>query len=1033
MMEDLREQVEHFYDWEALGRGHLIWDCPVRVEPPFAPFKRIAKISRSPIDDGRIETGFSSLFKNVFDAFRSSEPPEIDESESEDAIPESLSPVLDDETGEIVEMQVLLPEDTTVSTSLAEQFIASIEQCIHQVAFEVVATTESITVQFAVRPCDAPIVRSQIESHFPEATILEESGYLENNWNSSYDSLILELGFEREFMLPLNPVSSFKNDPLTGITGAISSLQLGEVAILQILFEPARSPWRSSIQASITDSEGQPFFSDEPAFTGHAMMKLNKSLHAVVCRVGVAGMDYDRVLQIATHVTAPLSVLDSPGGNGLIPLSNEEYDLEDHRRDVLQRKSHRSGMIWNSAELVSLVHLPNTTVQHPKLKREGQKTKCAPNITSGHPIVLGDNTHAGVTREVTLSEQHRLRHMHVIGTSGSGKSTLLFNLLAQDIQQGHGCGILDPHGDLVDQILRIIPENRVKDVILFDPSDSEYPIGLNILNAHSELEKNLLASDLVSVFKRLSTSWGDQMTIVLRNAILAILESSTGGTLSDLRRFLVEPEFRNEFLKTVEDSQVVYFWKKEFPMLSGRPQAPLLTRLNTFLGPKTIRYMVSQRENKVNFGDIMDSGKIFLAKLSQGALGEENSYLLGSLLVAKFYQIAMSRQAMDAAERRPYWLYIDEFHNFTSASMASILTGARKYGLGLTLAHQELKQIESRDANVAGSVIANPYVRMCFRLGDEDARKLSKGFSFFEEKDLQNLGVGEAICRIERSDYDFNLKVRPPNHNDGNDKNCLDLIRETTRALYAIPRKEVEEQLCKEQEDLFEEDVIPRAEAKSKHKEFKPTPRSKQTEPERTDNRSSVPVGPYPEQPDQSVKTPQESFLKPTSLPGHEETKEYLINAAEKLDYTVEREVWVLDGKGRVDLVFTRGDLKIACEIANTTTDEHEVGNIQKCLDAGFSNVVLISVHERRLKQIANLLKDQHGDFSSSVQFLFPDQLVELLGEHAKSDSKGGQIEQSKLHKQSFEFNGDGISMEGSKSQESDLINRLKKNLKKDK
>ncbi len=1031
MMEDLREQVEHFYDWEALGRGHLIWDRPVRIEPPFTSFKRISKITKPPIDDGRIETRFSSLFKNVLGAFRSSEPVEIDEYESEDSVAESLSPVLDDEASEVVELQVLLPEDTTVSTNLAEQFIASIEQCAHQVAFEVVATVECITVQFAAYPSDARIVRSQIESHFPEVTILEESGFLENAWNSSYDSLILELGLEREFMLPLNPVSSFKNDPLTGITGAISSLQLGEVAILQILFEPARHPWRSSIQTAITDSEGQPFFNDEPAFTGHAMMKLNKPLYAVVCRVGVAGMDYDRVLQIATHVTAPLSVLDSPGANGLVPLSNEEYDLENHRNDVFQRKSHRSGMIWNSAELVSLVHLPNTTVQHPKLKREGNKTKCAPGITSGHSIVLGENTHSDMTREVTLSEQHRLRHMHVIGTSGSGKSTLLFNLISQDIQQGHGCGILDPHGDLVDQILQVIPENRIKDVILFDPSDAEYPIGLNILNAHSELEKSLLASDLVSVFKRLSTSWGDQMTTVLRNAILAILESSTGGTLSDLRRFLVEPEFRAEFLKTVEDSQVVYFWKKEFPMLSGRPQAPLLTRLNTFLGPKTIRYMVSQRENKVNFGDIMDSGKIFLAKLSQGALGEENSYLLGSLLVAKFYQIAMSRQAMDATERRPYWLYIDEFHNFTSASMASILTGARKYGLGLCLAHQELKQIENRDANVAGSVVANPYVRVCFRLGDEDARKLQKGFSFFEAKDLQNLGVGEAICRIERSDYDFNLTVQSPQDDGGKGKDHEDLIRGSTRALYAIPRGEVEGQLRKEQEALLEEDETPQPELKSKHKESKTTPRTKQTEPKISDDSSSVPEEPSPKQNDQSVQTPQESSVKPTSIPSHEEIKEYLINAAEKLDYVVEREVWVLDGKGRVDLVFTRGDLKIACEIANTTTDEHEVGNIQKCLDAGFSKVVLVSVYEKRLNQISALFREKVSDTKQDVQFLSPDTFAEILQQYSKADPAGGRTEQTKPRKHKVDLMGTGQSAQELKSKEKDLIDLLKKNLRK--
>ena len=229
--------------------------------------------------------------------------------------------------------------------------------------------------------------------------------------------------------------------------------------------------------------------------------------------------------------------------------------------------------------------------------------------------------------------------------------------------------------------------------MLLDPSDEAYPVGFNILSAHSELERNLLASDLVSVFRRLSTSFGDQMTTVLGNAILAFLESSEGGTLADLRRFLVEPGFRERFLATVRDPEIVYYWQKEFPLLTGKPQGPILTRLDTFLRPKVIRHMVSQKENRLDFAAIMNGRKILLAKLSQGLIGEENSYLLGTLIVSKLNQIATSRQNMAAAERTPFYLYIDEFHNFVTPSLAAILVGARKYNLGLILAHQELQQL----------------------------------------------------------------------------------------------------------------------------------------------------------------------------------------------------------------------------------------------------------------------------------------------------------------------------------------------------
>jgi hypothetical protein len=251
-------------------------------------------------------------------------------------------------------------------------------------------------------------------------------------------------------------------------------------------------------------------------------------------------------------------------------------------------------------------------------------------------------------------------------------------MITQDIAHGEGIAVLDPHGDLIDQVVGHIPEERAADVVLFDPSDEAYPVGFNILSAHSELERNLLASDLVAVFKRLSTSWGDQMTAVFGNAILAFLESDEGGTLADLRRFLVETDFRKSFLRTVRDAEVVYYWEKEFPLLTGKPHAPILTRLDTFLRPKVVRHMVSQKRN-LDFRAIMDGRQIFLAKLSQGLIGEENSHLLGALLVSKLNQMALSRQDIHVSERKPFYVYIDEFHNFVTPSMAAILSRTRSF------------------------------------------------------------------------------------------------------------------------------------------------------------------------------------------------------------------------------------------------------------------------------------------------------------------------------------------------------------------
>jgi hypothetical protein len=261
-------------------------------------------------------------------------------------------------------------------------------------------------------------------------------------------------------------------------------------------------------------------------------------------------------------------------------------------------------------------------------------------------------------------------------------------------------------GDLVDAVLDRLPEGRVRNVVIFDPADAEWPVGFNILRAHFDIERNLLASDFVAIFERLSSSWGDQMTAVLGNAAMAFLYSAEGGTLVDLKRFLIEKGFRERLLRTVSDPEVRYFWTREFPLLRGTTQASLLTRLNGFLRHRLVRNMVSQRGERFDVARMMDEGKVVLAPLSQGLIGQENSWLLGSLLVSRSHQAALSRQAVEESRRRPFFLYLDEAHNFLTPSIAAILSGARKYGLGLVLAHQELGQFPAREDGILDAVLA---------------------------------------------------------------------------------------------------------------------------------------------------------------------------------------------------------------------------------------------------------------------------------------------------------------------------------------
>jgi len=962
--------TEQFYRWERRGRGWQVWDFPVTLEPPFVPFRfHWLPPPRAELDDGRKPTLLSRLTDRIIGALSTPES-----SPGYTDLPildlEEAQPDEDEGGGALTELRLALPQGADVAVEAAEQFLLALPRTPHPVGFEVIGTADSVVVQLSCAVVDQPIVTQQLKAYFPEAVVSVEPGYAEQVWReASGNSVVVEFGISDEFMLLLRVLKRLSVDPLTGIGAALSELESGEVGALQVLFQPVRNRWAESVLRAVLDERGSPFFLDAPEITALAKEKISRPLFACLIRVAGRSPSPGRAMLIARSVGWALNVLANPPGNRLIPLANGGYPDAIHERDLLLRQTHRSGMILSSAELASLVHPPSASVQIEKLIRTAGKTRAAPAIAAGYGYVLGTNTHAARSVEVSLSEDQRSRHLYCVGASGTGKSTLLLNLILQDLRAGQGLAVLDPHGDLVDEILQRMPAERLEDVVLLDPADADYPIGFNILSAHSELERTLLASDLVSVFRRLSTSWGDQMTSVLGNAILAILESERGGTLVDLRRFLVEAEFRKEYLKTVRDPEIVYYWQREFPLLAGKPQAPLLTRLDTFLRPKTIRYMVAQKESKLDLRHVMDGGQVFLARLSQGAIGEENAYLLGTLLVSKLQQLAMSRQELAASERRPFYLYLDEFQNFVTPSMEAILSGARKYRLGLVLAHQDLRQLQSRSPEVLNSVLSNPFARVCFRVGDHDARTLADGFWHFDAKDLQSLGTGEAIGRIERAEYDFNLKTHMLPAIDAEEGQRLrQEIVARSRERFGRPRAEVEELL--RQTGIGVE--VPTAAVVERTPEpaprQSPTPRLKPERPLTTEVRPMA------------VGVSAEVSRGGRGGSQHKYLQELVRRWAEANGWRPGVEERILDGLGSVDVALRKGDRSVACEIAVTTGSEHEVQNVQKCLAAGFERVLVVSPEKKTLNQIkalaaSSLDKEQSG----RVSYCSPEGLFELL------------------------------------------------------
>ncbi|HXT13501.1 MAG TPA: type IV secretion system DNA-binding domain-containing protein [Candidatus Angelobacter sp.] len=918
-------------------------------------------------------------------------PPVISEPEEE---PEP-TPFVRDTLAEFV---ASLPDKLDVGRDSFEQFLLNLSMCHEPIAFELLGTHKKVITQFAASPHDGPLLSRQLQSFFPEAVFVPGNRVLEKAWEQKIgdEPLAVEFGLAREFMLPL---ASGKIDPFIGIVGALSALQPGEIGLFQVLFQPVSESWPENIVRSVTHSDGKPYFLNRPELAGAAEKKVARPLFAAVVRILVCAGAFDRSLQLAQDLAGSLSVFDHPNGNELIPLKNEGYHLAEHIEDVLARQTRRTGMILNSDELMGFVHIPTSAVRSPSFVRQAGKTKPAPSIVrQSTGILLGENEHAGETGTVRLTAEQRTRHAHVIGASGTGKSTLLFNLIRQDIENGEGVAILDPHGDLIDRICGIIPPERVDDVVLVDPSDPEYSVGFNILSAHSELEKNLLASDLVAVFERLSSSWGDQMNSVLQNAILAFLENDRPGTIADLRRFLIEKPFLNDFLKMVRDPEVVYYWQKSFPHLSGTKSiGSILTRLDTFLAKKPIRLMVSQPENKLDFANIMDSGKIFLAKLPEGLLGKENSHLLGTVLISKFQQIAMSRQAQQVSSRRDFWLYIDEFANFITPSMAEILSGARKYRLGLTLAHHELHQLD-RNKEVASAVMSHPYTRVVFRVGDDDAKKLAEGFSYFEAKDLRNLPAGQAVCRVERSDFDFNLGVPLPEPVDVAlaEARRAEVVT-ASRRKYAMARAEVEALLAKSRAT---------------------TPKEQQSEtaaPEPPLAKASVPPLPdaLPTTPSDSLKVPEipaltvseKKISEPPATPPpvvappaitpsepeppkdlgkgggqHKAIQQRIKKVAEGLGFRSIIEHPIAGSKESIDLFLKRGSQEIACEISISTTVDHEVLNAAKCLKAGIATVAMICVDEKQLQRIAAAVSGSLGpEVSARMVYFKPDPFIEYI------------------------------------------------------
>lgn len=413
-------------------------------------------------------------------------------------------------------------------------------------------------------------------------------------------------------------------------------------------------------------------------------------------------------------------------------------------------------------------------------------------------IILGIRSDPwGGDRAFGISQGDRRQHVYVIGKSGTGKTTLLRNAILQDIEAGRGVGVIDPHGDLAVDILNHIPASRVKDVVYFDPSDSEYPIGFNLVARVPADKRHLVASGVVSVFRGIwPDSWGPRLEYILYASVAALLECQN-VSLMGIPRMFWDEKYRDWVVKQVKDPMVRSFWLNEFARYDRKfiqeAVAPIQNKVGQLLMSPQLRNILGQVKNRVDARTIMDTGQIFIANLSKGKIGSDKANLCGALWVTQFQLAAMSRADVPESERRDFHLFVDEFQSFVSDSFVSILSEARKYRLGLTLSNQYIDQLKPEIRN---AVVGNVGSTIAFRVGHRDAEILEQEFGdAFTAHQFMSLSNGEVFAKLLTGGRDtepFLAKTLPP---QGDPQGRLRSIINWCRGRFSTPRDKVEAQL----------------------------------------------------------------------------------------------------------------------------------------------------------------------------------------------------------------------------------------------
>ncbi len=648
---------------------------------------------------------------------------------------------------------------------------------------------------------------------------------------------------------PLFPISTYQTlekDPISTITNNLSKISANEGAAVQLIIRPlSKLNLRKKGEKALKKiREGKPLrLAASQAFQNPVMemaeelispppinsnknpqldqfgkmkeqgidqkgydaiqSKIQKQPFEANIRLVASSQTQARAEEILNHLISAFSQFSLSAINSLEPKEVFKKELKKLIYDYSFRNFNQNqANILNLEELVSIYHFPTHYIETPYIKAAKSGTAVPPSdLPEKGEVCIGKVEFRGEEKKVYFaSREDRRRHFYVIGQTGTGKSTLLREMIRQDIQNGEGVAVIDPHGELIDQVLTYVPKERVDDVILFEPFDLERPCGLNMLEYDTPEQKDFAVQEMIAIFYKLFPPEiiGPMFEHYMRNAMLALMaDKENPGTLVEIPKMFTDPQYLQQRLQKVTDPVVRNFWLKEWSVTTGNTRSDMLgyvvSKVGRFIENEMMRNIIGQSHSGFDLAKAMDEKKIFLANLSKGMTGEVNSSLLGLILVSKMQMAAMKRSRISEEQRADFYLYVDEFQNFTTDSIATILSEARKYKLNLIIAHQYVPQLTDQIKN---AVFGNVGTIGAYRVGAEDAEFLEKqfepGFSRFDLVNLDNFTLITKMMINNKTSTPFRVDVLPPTPGK---PEIVEAIKKISKLKYGKPKSVVEQEI----------------------------------------------------------------------------------------------------------------------------------------------------------------------------------------------------------------------------------------------